>query len=132
MNIRVLILLILIAALVIHLVRMYLDHRAKLACTEKTTGYYKYSNEKFGGANRYSMYWNPVYEFSAGNKVFLVELPKNGRNWDSFPVETEILYNAKNPEICFGLDERGKIISRYEKEDPDEAYWAQYFDKKPK
>ncbi|SCY71527.1 hypothetical protein SAMN02910292_02602 [Lachnospiraceae bacterium XBB2008] len=131
MNIRILILIILVAALVIHLVRMYLDRRAKLACTEKTTGYFKYSNEKYGGANKYSKYWNPVYEYSVGNKVYLVEFPRDGKSSTAFSTETEIIYNAQDPEICFALGVRGKIISRYEKEDPDEAYWAQYFDKKP-
>ena len=115
-NLRVLILTVLVLCLVAWLIQMYVDSIAKKKCTSTAVGHFKYSTFMGGGSARASKYWNPVYEYSTDDSVYLFVLHIEGPRESVFPAEVEVSYDPDDPGTCFALDHRGKILSKYEKE----------------
>ena len=108
--------LILAAVAALCLIILIRGHNTKNKCSSMALGSFKYAIEHESASQRYPSFWNPVYEYTVGETVYLVKFPQKGPNGNSFPVETEISYDPGNPEICYGLKMRGMIVSKFSTE----------------
>ena len=102
-------------AILIYLVQFIYNLSVEKKCTGIASGYYLYSNQYVDtrGFGRCVGYWYPVYEFSAGEKSFEVEVPKTLTNSNPDRKEVEVRYNPSDPRICFVDAYRGKIVSKH-------------------
>ena len=128
---RLLLLGILIAAVLIFVLRFASDAMKKKNCTGASTGRFMYSDcVESPNPQRMRSLWVPIYEFAVGDMMYLVRSGKTGPGERSFPAEAKVIYDAKNPEICFVDGVRGKVISKYS--DPnfvkkEEDPWNEYY-----
>lgn len=52
----------------------------------------------------------PVYEYKVGEKVYLAMVEGMEQAYEVFPLDVEVQYNPKDPEVCFINGKRGTIM----------------------
>ena len=81
-------------------------------CTGVASGHYLYP-EWTGKLNGRSVEtrWNPVYEYTVGDKVYMVELEILYDTNEFGGADVEVRYLPSDPEVCFVNGSRGMIRS---------------------
>ena len=122
---RLLLFLILIAVAATIIIRFICEGMQMRKCTGTAIGYFAYSDcvESPNPQNMRNL-WVPVYEFTVGDMKYLVRSGRGGPGERSFPIEAKVRYDTNNPEICFVDGVKGRIISRYKKEES----WNEYYE----
>ncbi|MCR4584633.1 MAG: hypothetical protein K5686_02815 [Lachnospiraceae bacterium] len=86
-------------------------------CTALAAGKLSYSDQKIPKMYRGTRdCWIPVYEYEVEGTVYMAEIAKAGTNANAFAAESDVHYNPLDPGICFIDGFKGKIISKYDKE----------------
>ncbi len=86
----------------------------KKKCTGTVEGHYVYtegywrSNGVGGGESMLV----PAYEYTVGEKLYMVTVEGMEQTYNVFPLEVEVKYNPANPEVCFVNGKRGMIVKK--------------------
>ncbi|MCR5728630.1 MAG: DUF3592 domain-containing protein [Lachnospiraceae bacterium] len=95
----------------------------KLKCNSVTQGkligndvQYTSSGGQPGSYIFYAIYY-PIYEYEVNGEAYQIQLSKYSKNVSSFDENVDVYYNPEDPEICFIKDVKGKIVSKYDKDE---------------
>ncbi len=117
-DIRILVIAVWFVIVVIWFIGFIRKLQEKKGCTELTTGKLAYSDQKIPKMYRGTRAcWIPVYEYEVEGSVYMAEIAKAGTNKNAFATEADVHYNPFDPGICFIEGLKGKVISKYEKEE---------------
>lgn len=114
MDLRIVLGIIIVAAVLIYNKPFGSLWIVKKRCTATAEGHYVYPEVMYrtngvGGGDSYLI---PVYEYAVNDKLHLAMIEGMQQLYDVFPLNVEVKYNPSDPEVCFVNGKRGTIIGK--------------------